>query len=121
MIGRLRPTQSRLHRMVNQELHNNSDYQAQSTIARDQPTKHWACPVYHSNTGAKQSIDLLLKGEDKVTWTGSLINELGRLTQGIGKYRPIDNKIEGTNTIVFVKHNKIPSNGKLLTQISFVT
>ena len=99
--------------MVNQALHNNPDYQAQSIITRNQPTKHWACPVYYSNTGAKQSIDLLLKGEDKITWTGSLTNELGRITQGIGKYRPIDKKIEGKNTI------KIPTNVKI-TYANFV-
>ena len=36
---------------------------------------------------------MLLNGEDKETWTGSLTNELGRLVQGIGKNRPSDKKV----------------------------
>ena len=106
--------------MVNQALHNNSGYQAQSMIAHEEPTEHWAYPVYHSDTGAKQSIDLLLKGEYKITWTGSLTSELGRLAQEIGKCWHIDKKIEGINTRVFVKRNRIPSNTKI-TYANFVS
>ena len=41
--------------------------------------------MYHHETSTKQSIDALIKGEDATTWTTSLSNEFGRLTQGVGK------------------------------------
>ena len=103
MFQRLRPTRARLQRLVNQALHGDPDFQAQSVTTTPHAHKQWACPVYHDDTGVKQSIDALLKGIDSIQWNKSLTNELGRLAQGIGKNRPSIERIEGTNTIIFVK------------------
>ena len=54
--------------------------------------------------GNKLNIDKLIKGPNAETWLQSLDNELGRLADGI------PNKINGTNTIAFIKKNTIPSN-----------
>ena len=105
--------------MVNQALHSNPDHHAQSVIANHIPARHWTCPVYHEDTGVKQSIDLLLKGTDSPRWIRSLSNELGRLAQGIGQQRDAHDKMEGTNTIVFVNRHQIPTNAKI-TYANFV-
>ena len=77
-LSRLRPTQSRLNRLVNQALSRHTGFQAQSVVEQPQPPQ-WACPVFHADTGVKQSLDMLLDGRDSATWTRSLTNELGRL------------------------------------------
>ena len=73
LLERLHPTNSRLTRLVRQAVHN-SHPQAQSvqTISRDDT--HWACPVFHPNTGSKLSLDQLLQGPDSPTWNTSLTN-----------------------------------------------
>ena len=54
----------------------------------------------------KQSIDNLLKGENKKTWQQGLSNALGRLANGY-------EKIKGTNTIAFIHKQDIPNNKKV--------
>ena len=49
----------------------------------------------------------------------TLTNELGRLAQGIGKNRPPDQLIIGTNTLLFVQRNYIPYTAKI-TYANFV-
>ena len=93
MSERLRLTTARLRHLVNQALHNRSQYQAQSMVEIDK-LKHWACPVYHPEIGATLSINFLLKVHDTVTWTASLTNELGRLPPGVEKDRPERKKLE---------------------------
>ena len=62
----------------------------------------WMCHVYHPHTGSKQSLDALLAGEDSTTWTKSLTNKIGRLAQGVGASRPVKDRIQGTNTLIFI-------------------
>ena len=72
---------------------NNSHFQAQSVQKIEEYQGHWACLVYHPETGHKKSLDTLLKGQESPTWTTSLTNEIGRLAQGIGKNRPAHENI----------------------------
>ena len=66
----------------------NSHFQAQSVQNVEDYQGHWACPVYCPETGHKQSLYALLMGKQSITWTTSLTNEIGRLTQSIRKNRP---------------------------------
>ena len=63
--------------------------------------------------GKKLSIDALLDGDDKATWTNSLSNEWARLAQG--------NKrgIKGTSTINFIYRRQVPK-GRDVTYATFV-
>ena len=67
---------------------NNSHFQSQMVQNIKEYQIHWECPVYNPETGHKQSLYALLKGQQSLTWTTSLTNEIGRRTQGIGKTRP---------------------------------
>ena len=69
--------------------------------------------MYHPETGHNQSLDKLLKGQEIPMWTTSLTNEIGRLAQVLGKNRPAHEKIEGTNTINFIKRRQVPRNTKV--------
>ena len=98
---------------------NNSHFQAQSVKNIEEYQGRWACPVYHPETGHKQSLDALLRGKQSLTWTTSLTNEFGRLPQVIGKNRPSHKQIEGTNTLNFIKLRQVPWNAKV-TYANFV-
>ena len=58
----------------------------------------------------KKSLDHLLQEEDRSMWDLSLTNEIGQLAQAIGKTRPLQEKIAGTDTLFFIKtkiyHNR---------------
>ena len=70
--------------------------------------------AYHiyDTQGRKQTLELLLQGNDKETWRRSASNEIGRLTQGntFG--------IQGTNTMEFITKDEIPDKAKV-TYASF--
>ena len=68
---------------------------------------------YHHETCARQTIDKLLVGKDSQTWNNSLSNEFGRLAQGIGKHRPTEQYVTGTNTIFFIPCDKVPYEAKV--------
>ena len=118
LLGRLRPTKSRLNILVKTEI-NNSHFQAQSVKNLEEYQGYWACPVYHPETEHNQSIDALLRGQQSLTWTTSLTNYIGRLTRGIGKNIPAHKKIKGKNTINFIKRRQVPWNAKV-TYANFV-
>ena len=61
LLGHLRPTKSRFTRLVRQAVHN-SHPQVQSVQTISKYDTHWACPVFHPNTGNKLSLDQLLQG-----------------------------------------------------------
>jgi hypothetical protein len=50
----------------------------------------------------------LLAGPNRKLWLRSMANDLGRLAQGIGKNRPVDQQITGTNTIFFIEQCAVP-------------
>ena len=83
--------------------------------------QHGACLVYHPETGAKLSIELLLKGHDTVSWTTSLTKKLRRLAQRVEKDRPEGNKIKGTNTIVVIKRSQVSDKAKITYENFIVT
>ena len=89
LLSKLRQTKCRLNRLIRQAVHAHTGWQAQSTQQIDHIPHNWACPVFHPDTGRKQSLDGLLQGQDNITWTTSLTNEIGSLSQGIGKNRPL--------------------------------
>ena len=111
LLGRLRPAKSRINRLAKAVV-KNSHFQAQSVQNIEEYHGHWACPVYHPETRHKQSLYSLLKEQESPTWTTYLINEVGRLAQGIGKNRPAHEKIEGKNTINFIKRRAGPKECK---------
>ena len=92
-LGRLRPKKSRLTRLVKTAI-NNSHFQAQSVQNVEDYPGRWECPLYHPETGHKQSLDALWRVQQSLTWTTSLTNDIGRLTQGIDKNRPAYNKLK---------------------------
>ena len=90
--GRLRPTKSRLTRLVKNR---NQQFAFLSTKCKnvEEYIVYWACTVYHPETGHKQSLYALLSGKQSLTWTTSLTNDIGRLTQVINKNRPSHKKL----------------------------
>ena len=82
-------------------------------------TSYTANHVYHPVTGAKLNIYKLINGPDKLLWTTSLSNELGRCAQGVGKSRPASKKISGTNTIFFIPQNQVLK-GKKVAYANFI-
>jgi hypothetical protein len=52
---------------------------------------------------------VLAAGPDRDLWLRSMANDLGRLAQGVGQRRPIDQRIAGTNTIVFIHKHDVPA------------
>ena len=61
----------------------------------------YALHIYN-NQGKKENIDTLLMGGDSDTWWKSVLNELGRLANGI------ENQIRATNIIEFIRKGKVP-------------
>ena len=92
---------------------------AQSVITTPSYHNPTASHVYHPITGAKQNIDKLLNGHDKLTWTTSLANELGRCAQGVGKSRTPSTQVAGTNTIFFIPKHAVPT-GEKITYANFI-
>ena len=66
------------------------------------------------------SLATLLKGPDRDVWLRGAANELGRLLpNGVGKSRPLPERIEGTGTIVPIRKATIPA-GRHATYVNFV-
>jgi hypothetical protein len=67
----------------------------------------------YDETGRKETIDSLLKGKMKSTWSTAISNELGRLAQGI------QDRVVPTDTISFIKKAEVPHNKKV-TYANFI-
>ena len=89
-------------------------YLAQSALHH-----HIALHIHNSITGKKETLATLRAGPSKNIWDKSLANEIGRLAQGVGKRRKVDEKIIGTNTILFITKDQVPS-GRKVTYANFV-
>ena len=68
-------------------------------------------------TGKTQGHTQIIRILDKGTWTTDFSNDIGRLAQGVGK------RVEGTNTIFFIRHYKVPAGkrvayGRIVVSIS---
>ena len=64
--------------------------------------------VLHETTGQAMNYRFLITGPDRDLWLRSMANDLGRLAQGIGKHRPVDQRVAGTNTIFFIASTAVP-------------
>lgn len=76
----------------------------------DEPTlpPHFANAVVDPNTGVSMEYkQLSQQPATKSLWTTSFANELGRLAQGVA------NRHEGTDTIFFIPHAKVPAGRKV--------
>ena len=70
--------------------------------------------------GKLASLRNLLKGEDATIWTRSAANEFGRLLpHGVGKSRPLAERITGTGTMFPIQRSNIPRDRKV-TYANFV-
>ena len=75
--------------------------------------QHIVNHVYYHETCARQAMDKLLVIKDSHIWNNSLCNEFGLLAQGIGKQRPTEKYVNGTNTIFFIPRNKVAQEAKV--------
>ena len=95
---------------------------AQLALPQDEPYIHHIANLQHTpvEKGRAGSIRTLLKGPNNATWTRSLANEFGRLLpHGVGKNRPVNERIQGTGTI-FPIHKKDVPPGRKITYANFV-
>jgi hypothetical protein len=65
--------------------------------------------VIHETTGQAMNYRVLSTGPDRTLWLRSMANDLGQLAQGVGKQRPTNQRIAGTNTIFFIHKHEVPS------------
>ena len=70
--------------------------------------EHVACPVINSDTGVSLEYRHLIQGPDKDIWVKSLVNDFGRLTQGV-----IDRMPTGNSTIFFIHSSEILAHKKV--------
>ena len=108
LLGRLRPTKLQISRLVKIVI-KNSHFQAQSVKNLEEYQGHWSFPVYHPETGYKQSLDALLWGQKILTVNTSLTNEIGRLIKGISKNIPAHKKLK--EQIHLTSYNERRSHG----------
>ena len=87
---------------------------SQYAFAIRQIAIHEANSGIDANSGQSLNYRQLSRGPDKEVWIQSLSNDLGRLAQGVG------NRIEGTNTILFISKSKVPA-GRTVTYGSLVS
>ena len=67
----------------------------------------------YNRQGGKETIDTLLLVKDSDTWWKAVVNELGRLSNGI------DNRVGEINTIKFIRKEEV-STGLTVTYANFV-
>jgi hypothetical protein len=72
-----------------------------------------ASKMLNPTTGKFETLDSLLLGSDSAIWTGSLSNKWGRCMQGVGKTRPASERIEGNDTMFFIKPSQFPAGRKV--------
>jgi hypothetical protein len=66
------------------------------------------------------SLAKFLKGSDAIIWNRGTANEFGRLLpNGIGRNRPVKDRIEGTGTIFPIRRANIPQ-GRKITYVNFI-
>ena len=74
-----------------------------ANFLRNLPPVHLANAVIVPDIGFSLEYRHLVNGDDAITWTASMANELGPLTQGVGTRIST-----GTNTVFFVTNCKFP-------------
>jgi hypothetical protein len=86
--------------------------------------KQYAMPVFDKTSGKMLEYRHLINHLDpkvrKQWWQISSANEFGRTMQGVGKIRPEEDRIKGTDTMHLIKNCNIPK-GKKITYARFVS
>jgi hypothetical protein len=85
--------------------------------------KQYAMPVFDETTGKMLEYRHLINHPDpkvRKQWQISSANEFGRTMQGVGKNRPEEDRIKGTDTMHLIKKCNIPK-GKKITYARFVS
>jgi hypothetical protein len=104
----------RQHNLRQQYLqHHNYRHRATQYLAAQHIFQPVVNHIYNKVTGKKETIDSLLRGENKAIWQKAVSNEFGRLAQG-NKYG-----ILATDTIDFITKAETPMN-RDITYASFV-
>jgi hypothetical protein len=106
-----RLTRSRLQAKT--AVHNTTTMESNTT---NQLPPHHAMAVFDETTGKMLEYRHLINHEDpevRKKWQISSANEFGRTMQGVGKTRPDEDKIEGTDTMHLIKKCDIPKNKKI--------
>ena len=121
---RLRPTPFRqpLSLQRHRYFTRHSQQLAQAVIPQADPYAHHIANLQHQpiEKGRAGSLRSLLKGPHKETWIRSLANEFGRLLpHGVGKNRPVSERIQGTGTIFPIRKKDVPQ-GRKVTYANFV-
>ncbi len=71
-------------------------------------------PYFQTGSGKQGSLRKMVNGSEKIIWTRSLSNELGRLLpNGVGKNRPKAERIKGTGTIFPIRKAQVPKDRKV--------
>jgi hypothetical protein len=65
--------------------------------------------VIHETTGQSMNYRFLIEGPDRERWLRGMANDFGMLAQGVGKGRPADKRVRGTNTVFFIKKGNVPT------------
>jgi hypothetical protein len=91
------------------------------TATNNKYAHHVAALATTPPTAGKQgSLKKLLNGPSAPTWLHGLANEWGRLLpNGIGKNRPISERVKGTGTLFFINETEVPKDRKV-TYANFV-
>jgi hypothetical protein len=82
------------------------DTSAHAATLSSAPEAH---AVIHTTTGATMNYRVLAAGPDREMWLRSMANDLGWLAQGVGQRRPAEQRIAGTDTIIFIHKHEVPA------------
>ena len=115
---------SAIERLKRRMKHNqvNATTQAAQKACNRQLPQHFAYSAWDDETGQMLEFRHLLNHKNsniKKKWGRFGANEYGRLMQGIGKKLPPEERIEGTNSMHFIKKQQVPK-GKTVTHARFV-
>jgi hypothetical protein len=109
-----------LKRLTRSTLQAKTATQNRSTMNK---RKQYAMPVFDETTGKMLEYRHLINHPDpkvRKQWQISSANEFGRTMEGVGKNRPEEDRIKGTDTIHLIKKCNIPK-GKKITYARFVS
>ena len=83
------------------------------TFLAEKEIKYSAINHIYDDDGKRQTVERLMRGEDKHIWVPAMSNELGRLSQGNNK------GVQSTDCMVFIHHDQVLP-GKKVTYANFV-
>jgi hypothetical protein len=108
---------------INVTSENRNSYYTTSIDNEMNERKHYAMPVFDETTGKMLEYRHLINHPDpkvRKQWQISSVNEFGRTMQGVGKNRPEEDRIKGTDTMHLIKKYNVPK-GKKITYAQLVS